>query len=298
MRSMSKVLILTIIIINMCVISANASDLSSIKKRDSLILSNSENKIDEDNLYKPLYLEAPLLISTSLKSPQEINTIVFVRVNNPKSYCYYRFWMIEDGDIKYLDSLNGYEAKVKISNPKNVEIFVSEVKKNNIIEMRTESLNFKFVEKKEEPLFIKDTDLKFDKELIMWNKPSEIILHHAEAKNFSLDMVHNLHKEKGWGGIGYHYYIGKDGIIYKGRPERAVGVQCISKNTKSLGICLEGDFNHEQMNEKQKKSLIKLINNIKKRYIINEIKGHRDYNETDCPGKNFPMKEILSKVNK
>ena len=57
------------------------------------------------------------------------------------------------------------------------------------------------------------------------NSTDEIILHHAEASRASVEEVNRWHLERGWTGIGYHFYIRKDGKVYRGRPEWAVGAR-------------------------------------------------------------------------
>ena len=54
------------------------------------------------------------------------------------------------------------------------------------------------------------------------NSTDEIILHHAEASRASVEEVNRWHLERGWTGIGYHFYIRRDGQILTTRPvERA-----------------------------------------------------------------------------
>ena len=65
-------------------------------------------------------------------------------------------------------------------------------------------------------------------------KPNKIILHHAEASSCTVYDIHNWHIKNGWTGIGYHYFIRKDGNIYKGRPENAIGAHCINNNSSSI----------------------------------------------------------------
>lgn len=50
-----------------------------------------------------------------------------------------------------------------------------------------------------------------------------IILHHAEAVKCTADDIHKWHLNNGWAGIGYHFFVRKDGSIYRGRPEDTLG---------------------------------------------------------------------------
>ena len=43
-----------------------------------------------------------------------------------------------------------------------------------------------------------------------------IVLHHAEASTCTAEQVDQWHKENGWSGIGYHFFVRKDGRIYRG----------------------------------------------------------------------------------
>ena len=57
-----------------------------------------------------------------------------------------------------------------------------------------------------------------------------IILHHAAAKSCTAADVHNWHLNRGWAGIGYHFFVGKDGSVTRGRPLWAVGAHAESCN--------------------------------------------------------------------
>lgn len=120
-----------------------------------------------------------------------------------------------------------------------------------------------------------------------------IILHHA-AMNGSVEDIHRVHKNKGWAGIGYHFYVRKDGSVYRGRPEWAIGAHASGSNYNSLGICAEGNFEHESMSDVQKNAIIELVNYLKSKYGISVVQRHRDVGSTACPGKNYPYSAIVN----
>lgn len=125
------------------------------------------------------------------------------------------------------------------------------------------------------------------------NNPSLIVLHHAEASTCSVYDVHSWHKDgNGWAGIGYHYFVRKDGSIWKGRPDNAQGAHCPGKNATSIGVCAEGAYNKETMPTAQKNAIKELCSYLKSKYGITQIGGHREYYSTDCPGSNFPLNEF------
>lgn len=119
-----------------------------------------------------------------------------------------------------------------------------------------------------------------------------IILHHAEAKSCTAADIHRWHLDNGWSGIGYHFFVRKDGTVYRGRPEDAVGAHAYGANSDSIGICFEGNFEQEIMPEVQAKSGYELVKMLKARYNISKVQAHRDVGSTNCPGKNFPIKMV------
>lgn len=123
------------------------------------------------------------------------------------------------------------------------------------------------------------------------SKTDEVILHHAEASNATVWDINQWHLDNGWVGIGYHYYIRKDGSIYRGRPEWAVGAHATGHNDRSIGICCEGAYMTETMPAAQLASLKALLRDIMGRYGTLALKRHRDVNATSCPGDNFPWAE-------
>nr|WP_269206495.1 N-acetylmuramoyl-L-alanine amidase [Clostridium botulinum] len=143
-----------------------------------------------------------------------------------------------------------------------------------------------------------DENLKF-KSLTYGNNPQIGLLHHAEWSNCSVKDIHRCHiVDKGWSGIGYHYFVRKDGRIYKGRPDNAIGAHCKSHNTNTLGICAEGDYMKESMPAAQKQAIIALCIYLKKKYPAIVFKGHKEAPySTNCPGVNYPLQEIKNAVN-
>lgn len=121
-----------------------------------------------------------------------------------------------------------------------------------------------------------------------------IILHHR-AGNGDVQSIHKSHiAANGWVGIGYHFYVRKDGIVYRGRPLETVGAHCKEKNQnyESIGICFEGNFQNEKMSDKQEQAGRELITYLRGIYPNAEVKRHSDFMATACPGRYFPFDEI------
>lgn len=119
-----------------------------------------------------------------------------------------------------------------------------------------------------------------------------IVLHHA-AGDGAPEAVHAAHLANGWAGIGYHYYVRKDGTVHRGRPEWAAGAHVENQNSHLLGICFEGNFEREKMGAAQLAAGRLLLADVLTRYPV-PITLHRAWGATACPGKNFPFAELTA----
>ncbi|MDO4720458.1 MAG: N-acetylmuramoyl-L-alanine amidase [Peptostreptococcaceae bacterium] len=130
-----------------------------------------------------------------------------------------------------------------------------------------------------------------------------IVTHHPAARIYSPEQIHNQHKNQGWGGAGYHYYIRKDGSVYALRPVLTWGCHCNAKNKNKdgIGVCWEGHYDIETvMEKKQFEAGVALYRYLMKEYGIplSNISRHLDWKPTSCPGKYFPWKALLSALSK
>lgn len=122
---------------------------------------------------------------------------------------------------------------------------------------------------------------------------THLILHHAAAEEATAEGIHSYHCSRGWAGIAYHYFVRKDGSIYRGRPENMKGGHTSNWNWCSIGICFEGNFDEETMSPRQQRAGRELIADIMSRYPSIEVGKHSEYGQTACPGKNFPFGSLL-----
>jgi N-acetyl-anhydromuramyl-L-alanine amidase AmpD len=138
-----------------------------------------------------------------------------------------------------------------------------------------------------------------------------IIIHHSATEDGSALQFHRWHLNKGWDkGVGYHFVVDRDqsskqdGEI-ESTPrwiKQEDGAHCKANdmNTRAIGICLVGNFDDENVSRKQMESLVFLVNKLRKYYKIplSHIMGHGEVTgaSTHCPGRNFPWKEFLDKL--
>lgn len=139
-------------------------------------------------------------------------------------------------------------------------------------------------------------DLEFNEELIAMDKPRQIIIHHTHNPNLTVESTHKLHIERfKWAGIGYNYFIEKNGDIFQGRG-MYVGAHAKYHNKDSIGIALAGNFDETLPTEEQMKSLVDLCLDFMIRYDIepNRVIGHREIEgvEKTCPGLLFDMNKF------
>lgn len=145
-------------------------------------------------------------------------------------------------------------------------------------------------------LRIIETNLQFRGELTPRAQTDYIVLHHADASQCTVYDVHQWHLNNGWAGIGYAYFVDKQGTIFRGRPHNVIGAHCQNYNYRSLGICAEGDYENEQMPLEQANAIIALLIELRKIYPRAKIVGHRDLNATSCPGRYYLFDEIVQGV--
>lgn len=140
-----------------------------------------------------------------------------------------------------------------------------------------------------------ETNFIFKNTLTKRKSTNKFIIHHAAAKSASVEQIHQWHLGNGWSGIGYHFYVCKDGKVYRGRPIDAIGSHCTGNNSDSIGICFEGNYDFEMMPNEQWKSGIELLHYLGEKYpTVKVINGHKAYKATACPGKYFPLSEMVS----
>ncbi len=142
------------------------------------------------------------------------------------------------------------------------------------------------------------------------NNPNKIIVHHTAFPNTddtgrtaSFAIAHeiqDLHMDtNGWIDTGNHFTISRSGIIMEGRHrsfERllagnnmVVGAHTVNQNTQSIGIENNGTYITATPPSLLWASLVSLCSYICYQYGIKptQIYGHRDFNDTECPGDKF-----------
>lgn len=124
-----------------------------------------------------------------------------------------------------------------------------------------------------------------------------IVLHHAAIKTASAEDIHRAHLQRDngtWAGIGYHLYIRKNGEIHEGRPLWASGAHVLNHNYHTVGVCVEGNYDVETaMPVVQLNAVREALRYLKGVYPDARIMCHKELQATACPGKYYPLAEVL-----
>jgi N-acetyl-anhydromuramyl-L-alanine amidase AmpD len=117
-----------------------------------------------------------------------------------------------------------------------------------------------------------------------------ITIHHTATENENIQSFTQNHIDRVGGcGIGYHYIIGKDGVVKKLNDIRKITYHNKNNNSSTVGVCLVGNFDKEMPTEKQLKSLKKIVTILKAVTRTKKVRSHSDYivGHTSCCGKNL-----------
>ncbi|MGA8117975.1 MAG: peptidoglycan recognition family protein [Actinocatenispora sp.] len=139
------------------------------------------------------------------------------------------------------------------------------------------------------------------------SRPNKIIVHHtaganstdySQAHSYAISRdIQNLHMDtNGWIDTGQHFTNSRGGFLTEGRhgsldallggAAMIEGAHCVGQNTQAIGIENEGTYLTEQPPAALWDQLVTFCAFICQQYGIppTEIYGHKDFNNTQCPG--------------
>ncbi|GIG66257.1 peptidoglycan recognition protein family protein [Phytomonospora endophytica] len=144
--------------------------------------------------------------------------------------------------------------------------------------------------------------------VVVNSRPNKIIVHHTAFPNttdFSLDYafrnsrdIQDLHMDdNGWMDSGQHFTNSRGGHVTEGRHgslsallrgrTMIQGAHCVGQNSQAIGIENDGSYHlGAPVPQAQWNSLVQFCAFICQQYGVNpqEIYGHKDFNNTLCPG--------------
>ncbi|MCL5962438.1 MAG: peptidoglycan recognition protein family protein [Chloroflexi bacterium] len=156
-----------------------------------------------------------------------------------------------------------------------------------------------------------DESLRFQGGQEIWPKQyqrvEKIVVHHTATSNAEADPaatvrgIYRYHAvSRGWGDIGYNFLVDRNGNIYEGRcgGDDVIGGHVAAYNPGTLGVALIGDYSVDGISAKAQQALSQLLawkctakgidplgsSNFDDLRRLPNISGHRDLNQTNCPG--------------
>lgn len=143
-----------------------------------------------------------------------------------------------------------------------------------------------------------------------------IVIHHSAGNFGTIDFLQKVHRQRQTSdpidAIPYHYVIGNGNGLAMGeiasdwRKEYDIWGAHVSarnpnKNFFGIGICLVGNFEEDNVPEKQYEALVHLTKILMQRYNISSqrVSGHglTRGESTKCPGKHFPMDKFRKDIS-
>ena len=115
-----------------------------------------------------------------------------------------------------------------------------------------------------------------------------VTIHEATPDDIAL-----FHKLRGWGGVGYHFIITKDGKVWYVGDVSTARANVADMNEKVIGICMVGNFTKYLPSDEQIKSAHLLC-----KFFIDQpnwpnlkdwdnVVGHKELDKTLCPGDSW-----------
>lgn len=106
-----------------------------------------------------------------------------------------------------------------------------------------------------------------------------------------VSVMDKWHRQRGWSGVGYHFFIKKDGTLQAGRHLERVPAAQAGHNRGTIAICLHG-LNEDLFTESQFRTLKQLARDINLSYNGRvTFHGHKEVSAKSCPV--FDYKQVL-----
>lgn len=140
-----------------------------------------------------------------------------------------------------------------------------------------------------------------------------IVIHHSATKRGNAKTFEKYHIKKGMkNGLAYHFVIDngtsgrRDGQLEIGNrwKKQIAGGHCRQSwvNESGIGICLVGDFNKTRPTLRQTRTLVNLVQELRKKYNIpiKNVVGHGKIKgeKSQCPGGYFPWSDFIAQLKR
>lgn len=111
-----------------------------------------------------------------------------------------------------------------------------------------------------------------------------------------IETIRNGHRGKGWGDIGYHFVIDRNGRVWEGRAINWQGAHVEKCNEGNIGICCMGNFDEQAPSSAQLAGLERQLKVLMVMYGVpkSRVYTHQEWPsaKTACPGKSMQAKVL------
>lgn len=125
-----------------------------------------------------------------------------------------------------------------------------------------------------------------------------VVFHHTLTTTGTPTGIAYYHiEDNDWPGIAYTFYVRKSGKIYMVNDLTTICYHDSGRNTRSLGICFEGNFDVDVMPDVQMyagAALFRYIETILDKNLF--LDYHKNDSGKTCPGLNFPYAQFENVV--
>jgi N-acetyl-anhydromuramyl-L-alanine amidase AmpD len=119
----------------------------------------------------------------------------------------------------------------------------------------------------------------------------KLVVHHsAVPASVGPQRIADYHVKKlDWPGVGYHFFVGEDGILYQGNKLQTISYHAVQANPTGVGICFLGNFMDKSPTAVQFRAGAHLLAWLMQELdvALDDVIGHMEVLATACPGKQW-----------
>lgn len=122
----------------------------------------------------------------------------------------------------------------------------------------------------------------------------------ARSTAMRLEKIRLAHRGKGWGDIGYHFVVDRDGRVWQGRPLNWQGAHVKDHNEGNIGLVALGNFDRQTPSAAQIAALNRHVSALMRQYRVSiaNVKTHQEWAPTACPGTNLQRYMVAVRSNR
>lgn len=117
-----------------------------------------------------------------------------------------------------------------------------------------------------------------------------------------LESIRRAHRAKGWGDIGYHYIVDRNGRVWEGRPLKWQGAHVKDCNPGNIGVMCMGNFDKQAPSQAQTAALNRHVTWLMTNYriTISRVRTHQEWPSaaTACPGVSLQRYMVAVRQNR